>query len=60
MTDDDRSASALVFSLVPFSVACLAPLMIWEALTFPNYLAMALAAPFALLLAWSGMKVIRA
>lgn len=60
MTDAERSASPLIFFLVPFSVAVLAPLMIWEALTFPNYLALGLAVPFAALLAWSGIKVVRA
>lgn len=60
MTDPDDSRSPFHFAFLLLSVAGLAPLTIWAALSHPNYLAMALAAPFVALLAWSGTRVVRA
>lgn len=59
MSDADARPSTLAFVLMVLSFAGLVPLGIWQALTFPNLLGLALAAPFALLLAWSGLRVVR-
>lgn len=59
MDRTDESRSPLTFFLVLLSVAGLTPLGIWGALTFPNVLALALAVPFAALLAWSGTRLVR-
>lgn len=59
MSDAEESRSPLTFFLVLLSVACLAPLGIWQALSFPNYVALGLAIPPAVLLVWSGTKLVR-
>lgn len=59
MGDAGETRSPLTFFLVLLSVAGLAPLGIWQALSFPNYLALGLAVPFAALLAWSGRRLVR-
>lgn len=58
MSEADATRSPLTYWLVLLSVACLSPLGIWQALTFPNYLALALAVPPAALLAWAGNRMI--
>lgn len=60
MTDAGSSPHPFFFFLVPLSVAGLTALGIWIALTFPNFLAMALTVLFVALLAWSGTRVVQA
>ena len=57
MSDAPR-ASGIIFFLVPFSVACLAPLGIWSVL-HTSWVGFALMILPAGLLAWSGAKVVR-
>lgn len=58
MSDRERP-SAVGFALLVLGYAGFVPLVIWQALTFPNITGLLLAAPFAALLAWAAVRVVR-
>lgn len=56
---DGEDSSTLGFTLLVLAYLGLVPLGIWQALTFPNVTGLVLAAPFAALLAWAALRVVR-
>lgn len=58
MAREAAERSPLNFVLLVVGYAGLAPLVIWSVLSFPNLVAMALAVPFAALLAWAGWRLV--
>lgn len=58
MSDGERPSN-LGFALLVLGYLGFVPLVIWQALTFPNVTGLLLAVPFAALLAWGAVRVVR-